>query len=51
MPINIEKADHSLGLLERLDQPVEQDPVKAPIAKADAVFVVLVKGVHDGLPF
>jgi hypothetical protein len=51
MPINTEKADHSLGLLEWLGQPVEQDPVKAPIAKADAVLVVLVKGVHDRLPF
>ena len=50
MPIGAEKADHPLGLLKRLDQAVEQDPVEAAIAEADAVLVVLVEGVHGRLP-
>jgi four helix bundle protein len=33
-------------LLEGLHQAVQQDPVKTPIAEADAILVVLVTGVH-----
>jgi hypothetical protein len=40
------KADHTLGLLKRLDQAVEQDTVEAAIAEADAVLVVFVESVH-----
>jgi len=36
-------------LLEGLNQSVEQDPIEAPIAKADAVLVMLIEGVH-GIP-
>src|SRR6201993_1161640 len=39
----------SLGLhrlLKRLDKPVQHDPVKTPIAKADAVLVMFVEGIH-----
>ena len=50
LPVAVEEADHPLRLLERLDQAVEQDPVEAAIAEADAVLVVLVKGVHHRLP-
>jgi len=50
LPVAVEKADHARGLLKRLDQPVEQDPVKAPVAEADAIRVVLIKGVHPRLP-
>ena len=49
VPINVEKADHSLGLLKRLDEPVQQDAVETPIIEADAVFVMIVEGVHDRL--
>jgi hypothetical protein len=49
-PIGIEKADDPLGLLKWLDEPVQQDPVKTPIAKADAVPVMLVEGIHGRLP-
>jgi hypothetical protein len=49
LPVAVEEANHPLGLLERLDQAVEQDPVEAAIAEADAVLVVLVKGVHHRL--
>jgi hypothetical protein len=37
--IGSEKAHDPLGLLKRLDKPVQQDPVKTPIAKADAVLL------------
>jgi hypothetical protein len=49
-PVNTEKPDYSLGLLKRLDEPVQQDPVKTPIAEADAVLVMLVEGIHGRLP-
>src|SRR5260370_40622344 len=49
VPINVEKADHSLGLLKRLDEPVQQDAVETPIIEADAVLVMIVEGVHDRL--
>jgi hypothetical protein len=48
--IGIKKPDDSLRLLKRLDQPVEKNPVEAAIAETDAVFVMLVEGVHGRLP-
>src|SRR5438552_11122362 len=45
-PVGVEKADHPLGLLKRLDQAVEQDTVEAAIAEADTVPVMFVEGVH-----
>jgi hypothetical protein len=33
-------------LLERLNQPVQQQAVEAPIPELDAILVMLVKGVH-----
>jgi hypothetical protein len=44
--MRVEETDDSFRLLERLDQPVEQRPVEAPVAESDAIFVVFVKGVH-----
>ena len=44
-----EKADHPLGLLERLDKAVEQDAVQAAIAEANVILVVLVESVHGEL--
>jgi len=44
--VRIEKAQHAFGLLERLNQSIQQQPVEAPIAKLDAILVMLVKGVH-----
>jgi len=46
LAVRAKKTDDPLGLLERLDQSVEQDAIEAPIAKADAVVVMLEKGVH-----
>ena len=34
--IRIEKADHPFRLLKGLDQSIEQEPVEAPVAEADA---------------
>ena len=48
--IGTEKPHHSLGLLERLDKAVEQNPVKTPIAEADAVLVMLVERILGRLP-
>jgi hypothetical protein len=50
VPIGIEKAHDPLGLLKRLDEPVQQNPVKTPIPKANAVPVMLVEGIHAGSP-
>jgi hypothetical protein len=41
--------DHAFRLLERLDHRVEQDAVKASVAKANAALVMLEKHVHGGL--
>jgi hypothetical protein len=48
--VAIEKPDHSLGLLKRLDQSVEQNSVEAAIVKTNAILVVLVEGVHGKAP-
>jgi hypothetical protein len=48
--IGTEKPHHSLGLLERLDKAVEQNPVKTPIAEADAILVMFVERIHGRLP-
>jgi hypothetical protein len=48
-PVKIEEADDSFRLLKRLDQPVQQNPIETPIAEADAILVVLEKGVHENL--
>ena len=50
LPVGIEKPNHSFRLLKRLDQSVEQDPIEAAIAKADAGLVVLIEGVHGSPP-
>src|SRR6266404_8868544 len=49
-PIGSEKAHDPLGLLKGLDEPVQQDPVKTPVTKADAVLMLLVEGVQGRLP-
>src|SRR5215475_7338827 len=42
-PIGVEEADHPFRLLERLDQPIEQDPVEAAIVPSYAIPVVFVE--------
>jgi hypothetical protein len=48
--IGSDKSDDPLWLLERLNQPVQQNPLKTSIMPIDAVFVVLVEGIHGRLP-
>src|SRR5262252_7722276 len=50
LSIRIDEADYPLRLLERLNQPIEQNAVEATIMPADTIFVVLEEGVHALLP-
>ena len=50
LPIRVEEANNALWLLERLNQPVQQKPIKASIIPTNAVPVMLVEGVHDQPP-
>src|SRR5215470_7456972 len=49
-PIGVEEANDPFRLLERLDQPVEQDPVEAAIVPANAIPVMFVECVHGRPP-
>src|ERR1700692_2406667 len=49
LPIRIEETDHALGLLKRLDQSVQKQPVETTIGEANAILVMLEKGVHGNL--
>jgi hypothetical protein len=49
LPIGIKEADDSLGLLKRLDQSVQKDPIKTTVGKFDAIVMMLVEGVHRSL--
>src|SRR5579862_3982232 len=40
LPIGVEEADRALGLLERLNQTVEQNAIEAPVVPANAVLVM-----------
>ena len=46
LPIGIKEADDSLGLLKRLDQSVQKDPIQTTVGKFDAILMMLVEGVH-----
>jgi len=46
LPIGIEEADHSLGLLKRLNQSVQKNPIKTTVAKINAILVVFAEDVH-----
>ena len=47
--VGIKETDHPLGLLEGLDQAVEQNAIKAAVAEVDAMLMMLVEGVHGVL--
>src|SRR6266496_1957394 len=49
LAIGVEEAQHTFGLLERLDQSVQQETVKTPIPELDAILVMLDEGVHGTL--
>ena len=46
IPVEAEEPDHSLRLLEWLQQPIQQDAVETPVARPDAMPMVLAEGVH-----
>ena len=50
LSIRVEEPDDALRLLEGLDQPVDQDAVKAPVPETNAILVMLVEGVHGHPP-
>jgi len=50
LPIGIEEADNPFWLLERLDQPIQQDAIKATIVPTNAPFVVFEERVHERPP-
>jgi len=43
----VEEADDAFGLLKRLDQSVQKQPVETPIGEANVILVVLEKGVME----
>jgi hypothetical protein len=45
--IGAEETDDPLGLLEGLDDAVEQDPVEATVCESNAILVMLVESVHS----
>src|SRR5271165_2845040 len=47
LPIRAEEANDALWLLERLNQSIQQDAVKATIVPTNTVLVVLEEGVHE----
>jgi hypothetical protein len=47
LPIRIEEANDALWLLERLNQSIQQNAIKATIMPTHAVLVVLIEGVHE----
>jgi hypothetical protein len=49
LAIGVEEPDDALGLLKRLNQPVEQNAIEAPVRQTNAMGVMLVEGVHGSL--
>src|SRR6266852_4080986 len=47
--IGAEESDYPLGLLERLNDAVEQNAIKAAISEPNAILVMLVESVHSHL--
>jgi hypothetical protein len=44
--IGIKKANYSLGLLKRLNQSVQKNPIKTTVGKFDAILMMFAEGVH-----
>src|SRR5260370_5819832 len=49
LPVGVEEADHSFGLLKRLDQSIQEQPIETTIGEANAMLVMLEEGVHENL--
>jgi hypothetical protein len=50
LSVGVEESYNPLRLLKRLNQPVDQDPIEAPIGETNAIVVMLVEGVHGWPP-
>ena len=46
LAIGIKEADYPLGLLKRLYQSVQKNPIKTTVGKIDAILMMLAEGVH-----
>jgi hypothetical protein len=46
LPIRVEEANDALRLLERLNQSIQKDAIKATVVPTNAVLVVFIEGVH-----
>jgi hypothetical protein len=46
LAISIKKTDHSFGLLKRLNQSVQKNPIKTTVGEFDAILMMLAEGVH-----
>ena len=46
LAVRPEEAHGPFRLLERLDHAVEQDPIEAAVAEANAILMMFGKGVH-----
>jgi hypothetical protein len=50
LAIGIKETDHSFGLLERLNQTVQKNPIKTTVGKFDAIFMMFAEGIHELAP-
>src|SRR6516164_10319136 len=50
LAVGIKETDHSFGLLKRLNQSVQKNPIKTTVAKFDAILMVFAEGVHELAP-
>src|SRR5438445_1835402 len=46
LAIGVEESHDAFGLLEWLNQSIEQDSIEAPVPETNAIVVMLVEGVH-----
>src|SRR6202011_6181011 len=49
LAIRVEETDNALRLLKRLNEAVQQKPVKTPVTESDTILVMLVESVHGPL--
>jgi len=47
LPIRVEEANDALRLLERLNQSIQKDAIKATVVPTNAVLVVFIERVHE----
>jgi hypothetical protein len=46
LPIGIKEADYPFGLLKRLNQAIQKNPIQTTVAKFNAILMVFAEGVH-----